>query len=119
MRKANSLHADIAAYRVQQAEKWAHAPLMTAKSLASTFEVRPLLKAIADQIGSAKLAAIASDVADIEDQREREGVRCRRKVSERQSHALAIALLERYDSPRGIVKAAWNLTDQQIDEAQV
>lgn len=118
MRKANSIHADIAAYKIQQAEKWQHSDLMVVLGLANTYEVRPLLQAMAAEIGSDKLAAIAAGVAEIEDQREREGIRCRRKVTDNQRHALATALLEKYGTARGVVKAGWGLSDQQIDEAE-
>ena len=116
--KADSLHKDIAAYKIQQAEKWNHHPLKTAGRLASTFEVRPLLISLAIEIGSEKLASIAARVAEIEDQREAQGSRCRRQVSDKQRHALAAALLEKYGSPRNIVKAAWHMTDQEIDDAE-
>lgn len=117
MRKANSLHPDIAAQRILQAEKWNHPDLAVAQGLADVYEVRPLLDEIAAQLGSEKLAGIASTVAEIADQSEREGIRCRRKVTEKQRYALAVALLEKFGTPRGIAKAAWSLTDQQIDEA--
>ncbi len=119
MRQANSLHPDYAAYRIQQAEKWNHPDLQVAAGLCNVYEVRPLLQALAIEYQSELLAGIASTVAEIEDQREREGIRCRRKVTDKQRHALATALLEKYGSAREIVKAAWGLTDQQIDEAQV
>lgn len=116
--KADSLHKDIAAYNIQQAEKWNHNPLATASRLASTYEVRPLLQALAAEIGSDKLAAIAASVAQIEDQRWQEGRRCRRYVTDKQRFALATALLEKYGTPRNIVKAAWGMTDEEIDSAE-
>lgn len=47
MRKASSIHADIAAYKIQQAEKWQHSDLMVVQGLVNTYEVRPLLQALA------------------------------------------------------------------------
>lgn len=91
---------------------------MVAQGLASMFEVRALLLALASEIASEKLASIAATVAEIEDQREREGIRCRRKVTDLQARALASALLEKYGTARSIVKAAWGMTDKEIDEAQ-
>lgn len=118
MGKANSIPPAWAAHRIQQAEKWSHTDLMVAQGLSSTFEVRPLLQALAAEIDSEKLASIAASVAEIEDQREREGIRCRRKVTDPQRRALATALLEKYGTARNIVKSAWGLSDQQIDEAE-
>lgn len=117
MRKANSYHPEFAAQRVCQGEKWGHDEMTTAASLVSTYEVRPLLQALAAEIGSDKLAGIAASVAEIEDQREAQGRRCYRKVTDAQRHALAAALLEKYGTARNIVKAAWGLTDAQIDES--
>lgn len=119
MRKANSIHPDFAAYSIQQAEKWDRSDLMVVEGLVNTYEMRPLLQALAAEIGSDKLAAIAATVAAIEDQREREGIRCRRHVTAKQRYALATALLEKYGTARAVVKAAWGLTDEQIDEAEV
>ena len=118
MAHANSIPAEWAAARIQQAEKWGNPDLAVAKGLADTYQVRALLQAIAAEIGSDKLASIAATVAEIEDQREREGLRCHRKVTDKQRHALGTALLEKYGSARNIVKAGWGLTDQQIDEAE-
>jgi hypothetical protein len=116
--KANSLPAAWAAIRIQQADKHGHGDLLVAKGLANMLEVRPLLRAIAREIDDEKLAAVAASVADIEDQRERESIRCRRKATDRQLHVLALALLEKFGTAREIVKAGWGLTDQQIDEAE-
>lgn len=116
-RLPENLHPDIAAYIVQQAEKWDHPPAAVAGRLASTYQLRQILQDLAKSIDSEKLAGIAQSVADIEDQREREGIRCRRKVTEKQRYALAVALLEKFGTPREIVKAAWGMTDEEIDNA--
>jgi hypothetical protein len=81
-------------------------------------QARILLKAIADEFASEKLAGILATVTEIEAQREREGARCRRKVTDKQRFALATALLEKYGTAREIVKAGWGMTDQEIDEAE-
>lgn len=110
------LPADFAAYRILQSEKWNHSDLLVAQGLASTGQALRLALGIAADIGSDKLADIARSVEEIELQRAREGIRCRRRVTDRQRHALASALLERFGEPRSIVKAGWGLTDEQIDE---
>ena len=115
--KYHSIPADWAAYRIQQAEKWSHSDLQVVAGLCSFYEMRPLLQALATEYKSELLAGIAATVAEIEDQREREGARCQRKVTDKQRHALATALLEKFGSAREVVKAGWGLTDQQIDEA--
>jgi RNase P/RNase MRP subunit POP5 len=115
--KSNSWHPDYAAEFVLRQERQAFPETHSAGLMATTFEVRPLLRSLADEIGSEKLAAIVATVADIEDQREAQGIRCRRKVSDKQRMALATALLEKYGSTRNIAKAAWGLTDEQINSA--
>lgn len=115
--KANSFHPIYAAEILLDTEKWNHSPIVAAGRFVSTYEVRPLLDALADEIGSEKLASIAATVAEIEDQRKAQGGRCRRYVTDAQRAALSKALLEKYGTPRNIVKAAWGLTDEEIDAA--
>lgn len=115
---ANSLRSDWAAYKIQQAEKWGHSDMVVAKGLTDTAEALALVNALAAEIGNQKLADIAKTVAQINAQRADEGIRCRRKVTANQRYALATALLEKHGSPRAIVKAGWNMTDEEIDNAQ-
>lgn len=118
MSTSNSMRADWMAHSIQQAEKWNRPDLMVVESLCSYAQARVLLRAIATEFESEKLASILATVEEIEDQREREGARCRRKVTDKQRYALATALLEKYGSAREIVKAGWCMTDQEIDETE-
>lgn len=118
MSNSNSMRADWMALRIQQAEKWKQSDLSVAEGLCSYAQARVLLKAIAAEFESEKLASILATVEEIEDQRERDGIRCRRNVTDKQRYALATALLEKYGSAREIVKAGWAMTDQEIDETE-
>lgn len=113
----NSYHRDAAAYIAQQAEKWGRSEINAISFIITAFEVRPLLQALAEKLGSEKFASICATMFVIENQRHKEGARCRRYVTEKQRFALATGLLEEHGSHRQIVKLAWSLTDREIDGA--
>ena len=115
---ANSLPSDYAANRIQQAEKWGHVYLMTVTNISDTAEAIALVQSIAADLDNAKLGDIANTVAEINAEREANGKRCYRKVTEKQRFALATALLEKYGTPREIVKHGWSMTDAEIDAAE-
>lgn len=117
MAKANSWHPEYAAESCKRHEANGHDDIVFVKYAASAYEVLPLVKAIAAELNNQKLASIANTVEEIEVQREREGRRCRRKVTETQQHELAVALLEKFGTARNVVKAAWSVTNEQIDNA--
>lgn len=117
MRNANSWHPDYACEACKRHEKNGREDLNFVKYLCSTYEVLPLVKAIADKIQNEKLMGIANTVTEIEQQIEKEGSRCRRKVTDKQRYALAVALLEEYGTARAIVQAAWGVSSEQIDNA--
>lgn len=119
MRKANSWHPDYAAEACARSERDAHQDLTFVKYASSTYQVLPLVHTIAAETGDSKLASIAATVSEIEQEREEKGNRCYRKVTEAQRHVLATALLKKYGSARGVVKAAWNVTDAQIEDADI
>jgi len=123
MRNPNSWHPEYAAEACKRHEhnavRWDHDDLLFVKVLCSTYEVLPLVKSIAAEIDDKKLADIAETVGEIEKQREAQGNRCYRKVTDKQRHVLAVALLEKFGTPRSIVKTAWSVTDQQIDNADI
>lgn len=116
-RNPNSWHPDYAAEALARNERNGHSDLVFVKFAASTFELLPLVHNIASELADAKLAGIASTVAEIEAQRESLGRRCYRKVTDAQRHALAVALLEKFGTAREVVKAAWGISDAQIDNA--
>jgi hypothetical protein len=45
--------------------------------------------------------------------------RCKRRVTDEMQYALAVALLERYESARGIGAAIWGLSDDEINNADI
>lgn len=118
-RKANSWHPEYAAEACARHERNGHDDMVFVKFAASAYEVLPLVKAIAAELGDERLAGIAATVAEIEQQIEDQGRRCKRKVTDAQRHALAVALLEKFGSARAIVKAAWGVSDDQIDNADI
>lgn len=118
MEKINSWHPDYAAESLVRYERSGNRDMFYVTWIASTFEVLTLIRAIAADLGDKKLSGIAETVAAIEAQRKSEGIRCRRKVTAKQRHVLAVAVLEKFGTARGVVKAAWGLSDEQIDSAE-
>lgn len=118
-RKPNSWHPEYAAEAMASSERNAHSDLVFVKFAASAFEVLLLVRQIAADLGDSKLAGIAATVGEIEQQIEDQGRRCRRKVTDAQRHALAVALLEKFGTARDVVKAAWGVSDEQIDNADI
>lgn len=119
MAKANSWHPEYAAEALARHEKNGHDDMVFVKFACSSFEVLPLVKAIAAELADERLAGIAASVAEIEQQIEDQGRRCKRKVTDAQRYVLAMALLEKYGTAREIVKSAWGVTDEQIDNADI
>jgi len=80
-------------------------------------EVAALAQKIGHEIGHEKTVSIAQTVLDTIEDRERCGIRSRRKITDKQRRALAIVLLEQFGSARGIAAAVWGLSDSDIDNA--
>lgn len=118
-RKPNSWHPEYAAEVCARHERNDHDDMVFVKFACSAFEVLPLVKIIAEELGDAHLAGVAATVAEIEQQIEDQGRRCKRKVTDAQRYALAVALLEKYGTARALVKAAWGVTDADIDNASI
>lgn len=118
-RKPNSWHPEYAAEACARHERNGHDDMMFVKFAASAFEVLPLVRQVAAELSDSKLASIAATVSDIEQQIEDQGRRCKRKVTDAQRHALAVALLEKLGTARDVVKAAWGVSDDQIDNADI
>ena len=76
---------------------------------------------LAQQVGHAtenqKIVSIAETVLDTIKQSVHEGIRCRRRITDKQQHTLAVALLEQYGNARAIATAVWGLTNEEIDNA--
>jgi len=118
-RKPNSWHPDYAAEACARHERNGHDDMVFVKLASSAFEVLPLVKAIAAELNDERLAGIAATVAEIEQQIEDQGRRCKRKVTDSQRYALAVALLEKFGTARSVVQAAWGVSAEQIDNADI
>lgn len=118
-RNPNSWHPEYAAEALARNERNGHSDLMFVKFAVSAFEVLPLVRQIAAELDDSKLAGIVATVGEIEQQIEDQGRRCKRKVTDAQRHALAVALLEKFGTAREVVKAAWGVSDEQINNADI
>ncbi|CBA14777.1 hypothetical protein [Xanthomonas albilineans] len=81
-----------------------------------------LAQDVGREIGNETIVAIAQTVIDTIDEVSRGGTprtRSRRKITDKQRHVLAVVLLEKYGTARGIAAAGWGLTDEEIDNADV
>lgn len=85
-------------------------------------EVAQLAKSIGDEIGHRKVTAIAETVLAVIAADQAGGnrrTRSYRKITLPQRRMLAVALLERFGSARGVAARIWNLTDDAINAACV
>ncbi len=80
------------------------------------FGALTLLDQIADELDDDKIRDIAATVRSIKNGVVRNG---HRRYTDKQINVLAIALLEKYSSARGIGAAIWGLTDEEINEAEL
>ncbi|MFL8078268.1 hypothetical protein [Xanthomonas vasicola] len=81
-----------------------------------------LAQDVGREIGNETIVAIAQTVIDTIDEVSRGGTprtRSYRKITDKQRYVLAVALLEKYGSARGIAAAGWGLTADEIDNAEV
>lgn len=74
---------------------------------------------LAATLGDAKTVSIAQTVISTINDSHKLGKRSHRKVTPKQRYALAKALLAKYGTARAIAAAAWGLSDEDIDNADV
>ena len=113
-------HRDFAAESLKSYElnQWCKDPSFTwTKYAIECGEVVKLAQQVGQSIGNQKIIDIAQTVLDTITQSVNEGIRCRRRITDKQQHTLAVALLEQYGSARAIAAAVWGLTDEEIDNA--
>lgn len=116
-------HRDYAAESIKSMElsRWAaDADVQWARYAVECAQVAELAATVGRDIGSDTIVGIAQTVIDTIVDVARGGTprtRSRRKITDAQRHTLAVALLEKFGSARGIAAAVWQLTDEEINNA--
>ena len=113
-------HRDFAAESIKQYElnQWCTDPSFTwTKYAIECGEVVKLAQQVGHTTENQKIVSIAETVLDTIKQSVHEGIRCRRRITDKQQHTLAVALLEQYGNARAIATAVWGLTNEEIDNA--
>jgi hypothetical protein len=108
-------HRDYAAESLKRAElsRWAtDANMQFALCVAECGQGAALAQEVGREAGSDKIVAVAQSVLYTIN-----GGNRYRKITAAQKHTLAVAMLEKYGTGRGIAAAIWGLTDAEIDGA--
>lgn len=85
-------------------------------------QVAALARQVGEEIGSELVSGVAQTVVQTIEDASPGGTprtRSRRRITDKQRKILAVALLERYGSARGIAAQVWGLADADIDNADV
>ena len=111
----NTWHRDYAAESILHHEKQfgAQADMIFAKFVVTCGQGAELARKAGESANDAKTVSIAQTVIDTI----KSGNRYK-KITSNQQYALAIALLEKHGSARGIGAAIWSLTADEIDRAE-
>jgi hypothetical protein len=112
-------HRDYAAECIKGHDQFGEdADYFFAKFIIECGQGAELARKAGELAGSEKIVSIADTVLSTIRESDARGARCRSRITGKQAHALAVALLERYESARGIGAAIWGLTLEEIEKAR-
>lgn len=122
MSYSKTWHRDYAAESIKRHEQQfaERAAMIFAEFVVECGQGAALAKQVGEECGNAKIADIAKTVLETIDEVSKGGTRrtrSYRKITSAQKYALAVTLLERYETARAIGAAIWGLTDAEIEGA--